>query len=555
LTNPPPDPLIDPNAPSTSTPVPLAVHPLSSSLILTSSHPSSLQAYSPSNSRLLYDIEVSPSNRVSRKDEKHLDPSRVRHVAVSSSGEWMATVDSRTGDEGFRPEVYLKIWWWDRKSGFWILNSRINRPHGLHEITSVSFSPALAKEKMLLVTTGEDKQVKTWRLRTSVDRKGEVEGTRFFPISHLPGAQPALTDFWVPRSSFQYRSESPSHASWSNDASLIAVVAGSFVPIYDSVTNVLLQVLVASECGRVTSAHFLGSSGRFLAVAGERDLVLWDLVSHTSKYFLLPRADFHSRGREVQWHFRSGVPIGQLIPHPSEDKLALLQSCKNTGSSRQETRVHLFRPGSAIPFRTCLVPFGIRNATWSSLVEGTTTDFNLVGITDSWGIALFGDDVKSPSSLEGTTTTRIGDASLPRKNALLQDIFGKSAFDDVTHPTLSTETPAFVPREGKQAITSLFDTPAHTMPPLGTMFDSIMRTFLTPRSTVEGGEDDTKQAEKDDEVMDVDEDPVPEGDAPFIVENTTRVVDEREMHEFVEIFKQYGLIGKWLPHGRVSKRC
>jgi NET1-associated nuclear protein 1 (U3 small nucleolar RNA-associated protein 17) len=91
----------------------------------------------------------------------------------------MATVDSRIGDEGFRPEVYLKIWWWDRKSDFWILNSRINRPHGLNEITSISFSPTVVREKMLLVTTGEDKQVKTWRLRTNVDRNGEVEGTTF----------------------------------------------------------------------------------------------------------------------------------------------------------------------------------------------------------------------------------------------------------------------------------------------------------------------------------------------------------------------------------------
>ena len=99
----------------------------------------------------------------------------------------MATVDSRIGDEGFRPEVYLKIWWWDRKSGFWILNSRINRPHGLNEVTSISFSPVLAKEKILLVTTGEDKQVKTWRLRTNVDRKGEVEGTAFFSVLHHHG--------------------------------------------------------------------------------------------------------------------------------------------------------------------------------------------------------------------------------------------------------------------------------------------------------------------------------------------------------------------------------
>jgi NET1-associated nuclear protein 1 (U3 small nucleolar RNA-associated protein 17) len=429
----------------------------------------------------------------------------------------------------------------------WVLDieQSDNRPHGLNEVTSISFSPFLAKEKILLVTTGEDKQVKAWRLRTNVDRKGEVEGTTFFLII-FPWAQPELADFWVPRSSFHYRSELPSQAAWSNDASLIAVAAGSFVPIYDSSTNALLQVLVAPECGRVTSVHFLGSSGRFLAAAGERDLVLWDLVSQTSVCSLSSTSIFYSCDREVQWHFRSGIPIGQVVAHPSEDKLALLQPRKNTNSGQQETRVLLLRPSSAIPFRTCLIPFGIRNATWYSLVEGTTVDFNLVGVTDSWGVVLFGDDVKSPSSLEGTTSTQImSNAHLFKKNTLLQDIFGKSAFDDVTHPTVSAETSAFIPREGKQAITSFFDAPAYLMSPLETMFDSIMQTFLTPRSTVKSGEDGAKQVEKDDEEMDVDEDPVPEDDSPLIVKNTTRVVDEREMDEFVKIFKQYGVTGMY----------
>jgi len=74
------------------------------------------------------------------------------------------------------------------------------------------------------------------------------------------------------------------------------------------------------------------------------------------------------------------------------------------------------------------------------------------------------------------------------------------------------------------------------------MFDSIMQTFLTPRSTTEDDEGRGKRVEKDDEEMEVDEDPVAEEDAPLIVKDTARVVDEMEMHEFVEIFKQYGLI-------------
>ena len=221
----------------------------------------------------------------------------------------------------------------------------------------------------------------------------------------------------------------------------------------------------------------------------------------------------------------------------------------NSNSSHQETRILLFRPGSGIPFRTCSIPFGIRNVVWYPLAQGKASDFNLVGVTDSWGVALFGDDVKSPSSPEGATTTQItGDAYLSRKNTLLQDIFGKSAFEDVAHPTISTETYAYIPRQGKQAVTAFFDTPAYLMPPLETMFDSMMQTFLPSRSTVESEEGREERAKKDDEEMDVDEFPIPEEDAPLIAKNTTRVVDEREMYEFVEIFKQYGLAGSWEVH-------
>lgn len=68
-----------------------------------------------------------------------------------------------------------------------------------------------------------------------------------------------------------------------------------------------------------------------------------------------------------------------------------------------------------------MIPFGIQNATWYSLVEGTTIDFNLDGTADSWGVVLFGNDVSSPSQEEH----------------LSAGYLGKSAFGDATHPTVS----------------------------------------------------------------------------------------------------------------------
>lgn len=77
----------------------------------------------------------------------------------------MATVDARSGDNGYKGEVYLKMWAWDRKSSYWTLNTRIDRPHGLHSVTSVAFRPATGENGEKLVTTGSDGAIKLWRLR------------------------------------------------------------------------------------------------------------------------------------------------------------------------------------------------------------------------------------------------------------------------------------------------------------------------------------------------------------------------------------------------------
>lgn len=86
----------------------------------------------------------------------------------------MATIDRREGDEAFRAEIYLKLWYWDKKTTFWILNTRIDRPHGLAKVTSLSFRPGMGDEQV--VTTGEDGNVKAWRIRRVRNKKGGEEG-------------------------------------------------------------------------------------------------------------------------------------------------------------------------------------------------------------------------------------------------------------------------------------------------------------------------------------------------------------------------------------------
>lgn len=170
------DPAISNNRPIQPTSIPLAVHPLTSTLVLPSSHPSMIQMYAPTTADLMSELEVSPSNKISRRDEKQLEPPRVERSVVSESGRWMATVDSRSGDDSYRGEVYLKLWAWDRKSSHWTLNTRIDRPHGLHPVTSVAFRPATGDNNEQLVTTGSDGAIKFWRLRQTRKEGKLAEG-------------------------------------------------------------------------------------------------------------------------------------------------------------------------------------------------------------------------------------------------------------------------------------------------------------------------------------------------------------------------------------------
>jgi NET1-associated nuclear protein 1 (U3 small nucleolar RNA-associated protein 17) len=109
---------LDPLRPTSNKPYPLAVHPSTSSLVVSSSHASTLQFIDPQVPSVLFDLEVAPSNRVARKEEREVEPVAVEKVAFSSKKhdqiEWMATMESRVGDlgEGGGAVRNLKIWKW-----------------------------------------------------------------------------------------------------------------------------------------------------------------------------------------------------------------------------------------------------------------------------------------------------------------------------------------------------------------------------------------------------------------------------------------------------------
>ena len=247
--------------------------------VLPSSHPSSLQIYSPQSSSLLSELEISPSNRVSRREDKPITPACVEKVVISSCGLWMATVDCRMGGADFRSEVYLKFWSWVRKEGTWTLNTRIDKPHGSFKITDINFSPDFRQlQTSLLVSTGDDYRIKVWQLH-SVPGTDSSMSILFYFVHQL-----TYSDIWISLATFTFRSEKPISVSWSHDSSLFAVAAGPHLALYDPFTKSLHQTLTTPNSPPIQFVHFMQGQQGFLLSSASKILTMWDLIHNRGNF-------------------------------------------------------------------------------------------------------------------------------------------------------------------------------------------------------------------------------------------------------------------------------
>ncbi|KAH8099362.1 WD40 repeat-like protein [Cristinia sonorae] len=495
------DPAISNNRPTLPSSVPLTVHSLTSTLVLPSSHPSMIQMYSPTIADLISELEVSPSNKISRRDDKQLDPPRVERAVVSENGKWMATVDSRAGDEAHRGEVYLKLWSWEKKGGYWTLNTRIDRPHGLKNVTAVTFRPPSEVSSLQLATTGADGAIKIWRLR-QVSKEGKN-----------------TEEFWVAQATLNFRSEIPSDASWSLDGSLLAVSLGPYIGLYDAETNMLSSVLTSPECPLVNSAQFVGKSSRYVAAVGPRDLVLWDVVTQS-----------------VLWHYRSFSGITRLASRNDSDSFLLLEKPTSLTQS-PTTKVTVFNTSSSTPIATQSLPFHFLGVTacppgWTQ--GGETSSLALLGVTHSWNVVLLGDNITLPDEI-GATHIGLRDAGAAVKRTLFDDIFGASLFVSPSVQS-SAQSPNVQSSSWKgKDVERVFDAPAYLMPPLEALFDPLVQSFFVERGPEKKFVKD--EGEGADDRMDEDE-----KDGPILVgSKPERMVGKDEMAGLVNLFKSYAI--------------
>ncbi|EIN13954.1 WD40 repeat-like protein [Punctularia strigosozonata HHB-11173 SS5] len=490
------NPMLSSGLPPIASSAPLATHVPSSTLILPSSHPSYLQIYSPSTSNSIAELEISPTNRVSRRDSEHILPSTVDSAVAAHSGEWLATIDRREGDESFHGEIYLKFWRWDGRLSAWTVNTRVDRPHGLKRVVDMAFGPTGDH----LVTAGEDGQVKSWRIRELEDKNGHPEV------------------FWFHRSTFTFRSMTPLHVSWSHDGSVLAVTYNVCVALYDPSSTGLRGVITSSECRSLIKAHFVGQTGRYLVLVAVNDLVMWDVVCQTSV-----------------WHRRSSSPIDGIVTHPHRTQFAALHRLQSPNGTPW-TKAAIFDASSANPIAHRKLPFQLRNVTWNNLSASSlsprTSGFTLVGITSDWGVVVFGDDVHIEAKRAFDAT--IGFGSPGQVRTLFQDIFGAAAFTPDADPPSISDASSLEARWSSKEAVSLVDGPSYLMPPFQAIFNPLIDTLLRHRH------DDVPVEERSHEQDEADDNSVEEWRLTSS-SHVERFVDNDELDMLIALFRNHAI--------------
>jgi hypothetical protein len=128
----------------------------------------------------------------------------------------------------------------------------------------------------------------------------------------------------------------------------------------------------------------------------------------------------------------------------------------------------------------------------------------------------------------------------PQKRTLFQDIFGKSAFSNLsneTRPSKLQPTTAHS-RTGREVV-GIFDGPAYFMPSLESLFEPLINDFLKTRH------EDTKIttqsiAETEDDNVDIEEE---NGEWSLMRPQRKWIGSREEMDSFVNLFKMHAING------------
>lgn len=206
----------------------------------------------------------------------------------------------------------------------------------------------------------------------------------------------------------------------------------------------------------------------------------------------------------VLWQAHTEQPISHAIAHPSEDRVAVLERSACANHESQTTRVSIFGANNSKPLKRVTLPYHLRTSAWypPSSLDHQAASFCLVGVTEKYCVVLFGDEVLAVTDPGASENGLVGDSSSKQGTTLFQDIFGQSAFADVsTGPSVTLNAS----RGKSNNIADILDVPAYLLPSVDTIFDTVIGSFLQPRPVEEPAPPTLTEAEPEDVHMEVED--------------------------------------------------
>ncbi len=159
------------------------------------------------------------ANRNVLTDERNtvIGNAEVLRVAVSPTGEWLATLEVWSNMSAGYHDMNLKFWRYDAVQANYELNTDVTMPH--HDrVTSLAFQPGLlGTEWPCLVSIGRDLKFKIWRLVDDTDIYRQKES-------------------WTCDVAGDFRKMMPTATSFSEDGSLLAIAFQDTVTLWDPMT-------------------------------------------------------------------------------------------------------------------------------------------------------------------------------------------------------------------------------------------------------------------------------------------------------------------------------
>lgn len=166
------------------------------------------------------------ANRNVLTDERNqiIGNAEVLRAAVSSDGQWLATVEAWTNlSIGFR-DLKLKFWHYNSTISNYELNTEVLVPH-FGMVKAMKFQPGqLGRDSPCLVTLGEDHKFKIWRLTDDTDIYKQK-------------------DAWTCEAAGDFRGLTPRALSFSEDGSLLAIAFDNIITLWDPLTVNLSKTL------------------------------------------------------------------------------------------------------------------------------------------------------------------------------------------------------------------------------------------------------------------------------------------------------------------------